>query len=117
MAQEAGFRVKEKQLHDYVSEFQPKYRDSKGDFEGISYKASAGGVQEPIATLAAEYYSKTGVQWFGFDAGGKGDHSGDPSLDAMFEKAFGEVDEAKRKALGNEIQRYLAKAQYGVKWL
>src|SRR5437660_6879266 len=115
MAKDAGFRFTTN-LADYVSEFIPKYRDGKGNFNGISYKAGAVSGNDPVAHLAFEYYSKIGINFFGFDANGAGDNSGDPKIDSMVESARGETDTEKRRALVQDIQRYLGQKMYGIRW-
>ena len=65
-----------------------------------------------IEALASEFWSKGGVTFYGFDAAGKGDQSGDPQVDGMIEKARVEQDAERRRALVYDIQRYLAKPWY-----
>jgi peptide/nickel transport system substrate-binding protein len=115
MAKDIGIRTTI-QAVDYTSVFQPKFRDSKGNFDGISYKIGAPIANDAVANLVFEYYSKGGVNFFGFDANGKGDNSGDPTLDAQIEKATTELDTEKRKSIVKDIQRYLGGKMYGIRW-
>jgi peptide/nickel transport system substrate-binding protein len=102
---------------EYGPEFGPKYRDSRGQFEGISTKLGPPPPsQDPVGRLAFDYYSKGGAGFYGFDAAGKGDGSGDPEVDAQFAKAYAEFDEDKRKSIVLDLQRYLAEKQYAVRW-
>ena len=61
-----------------------------------------------------QYWSKGGVNFYGFDADGKGDNSGDPYIDGQIDKVNGEIDTAKRQAIVQDIQRYLGKAMYAI---
>jgi peptide/nickel transport system substrate-binding protein len=116
MAVEAGFKPTIDSVVNYQGDFAPKYRDSQGNFEGWSFKIGAPFANDAAANLAFEYYSKTGVNFFGFDANGRGDNSGDPQVDAMIVRAQQEIDEEKRKVIVNDLQRYLAKTMYGIRW-
>ena len=115
MAQEAGFRLKPN-LIDYQSEFLPKYRDAKGQHEGLTYKQGPRPSEDPVARTEFDFYSKSGPNFLGFDSNGKGDGSGDPQVDSILTKARGETDDGKRKALLFELQAYLAKAMYCIRW-
>ena len=67
-----------------------------------------------IGRLATEFWSKGGNAFKGFSATGQNDQAGDPQLDAMFVKGRVEQDDNKRKAIVNDIQKYLAKAMYAI---
>jgi hypothetical protein len=69
-----------------------------------------------VGRLAFDYYSKGGAGFYGFDGAGKGDGSGDSQVDSQFEKAYAEFDTEKRKAIVQDMQRYLAQKQYAVRW-
>ena len=111
---EAGFRINNN-LVDYQTEFIPRYRDSNGKFEGISYRsgppASSG---DPVAQMHYWYHSKAGSSFFGFDAAGRGDQSGDPRVDGDIEKAQQEFDNNKRQALITELVKYLGGKMYSI---
>jgi ABC-type transport system substrate-binding protein len=112
MANQAGFKSTPN-LIDYVSEY-PKFRDGRGKFNGWAYVSTPAPGNDAVTLLNYRYYSKGGVNFLGFDAGGKGDDSGDPFVDAQIEKARAEFDTDKRKAIVDDLLRYLGKAQYGV---
>jgi ABC-type transport system substrate-binding protein len=114
-SQEAGLRAKETPI-DYVSEFIPKFRNGKGQHDGVAYKIGPGYAYDATSRMVYEYYSKGGVNFYGFDAAGKGDGSGDPQADSLIEKARGELDTDKRRALVQDLQRYLAGKMYVVSW-
>ena len=115
MLAEAGIRTKYNPL-DYNNQYIPKYRDAQGRFEGILFKSAGGGAGKDLAigALASEFWSKGGVTFFGFDAAGKGDQSGDPQVDGLIQRARVEKDVDKQKALVFDIQRALAKGSYGI---
>jgi peptide/nickel transport system substrate-binding protein len=115
MLMEAGIATKFNPV-DYNSQYIPKYRDNMGRFEGILFKLSGGGAgkNDPVGALSSEFWSKGGVTFYGFDAGKKGDQSGDPVVDSLITKARVERDTDKRKALVADIQRALAKGSYGI---
>src|SRR5262249_18602418 len=105
------------QTVDYNTEFQTVYRDSRGGFEGISYKAGPTPISgDPTGRLAYDYDSKAGSSFYGFDVGGKGDGSGDPYVDDGIRKAQGEFDATKRRGVVQDLQRYLAQKQYAIRW-
>jgi peptide/nickel transport system substrate-binding protein len=116
MAREAGFRIASNPIANYVGEYIPRYRDAKGNHEGLTSKLGAVYAEDPVAYLSFEYYSKGGDNFFGFDAAGKGDNSGDPTVDALIEKARAEFDAEKRKSLVLELQRHLAKSMYAIRF-
>ena len=58
--------------------------------------------------------SKGGAAFHGFSTTGKNDQAGDPQVDSLIEKARIEPDIEKRKGLIFDLQRYLAKAVYGL---
>jgi len=115
MAGEIGIRFKAN-IIDYNTEFPQKYRDSKGRFDGISYKLGpSGGGDDAIGRLIFFNHSQGGG-FTGFDPNGRGDFSGDPWVDQTLDKAKAEVDTEKRKGLAQEVQRYLAKKLYSIRW-
>ena len=117
MVGEIGIKHK-KNVVDYTKVFQFQYRDVFGAFEGLSYKLGPqASAPEPTGQLVYDYHSKASTGWYGFDASGKGDNAaGDPAVDALLDKATAEFDPAKRKEIVYEIQKYLAKPQYGIRW-
>jgi ABC-type transport system substrate-binding protein len=117
MVGEIGIRHNHK-LIDYTKEFQFQVRDVFGNFEGLSYKLGPqASAPEPTGQLVYDYHSKASTGWYGFDASGNGDHAaGDPALDRMLDSALAEFDLEKRRQIVFEIQRYLGKPQYGIRW-
>jgi peptide/nickel transport system substrate-binding protein len=102
---------------DYAKEYQPKYRDGHGQFEGYAWMTNVGSgpVKDATAVLASEFYSKGGATSFkGFSTTGKNDQAGDPQVNAMIEKGRVERDTEKRRAIVFELQRYLAKSMYSL---
>jgi peptide/nickel transport system substrate-binding protein len=102
---------------DYAKEYQPKYRDGHGQFEGYAWMTNVGSgpVRDATAVLASEFYSKGGATSFkGFSTTGKNDQAGDPQINSMIEKGRVERDTEKRRALVHEMQRYLAKSIYSL---
>ena len=68
-----------------------------------------------LANSAIEFWAKGGNAFRGFSASGRNDQSGDPQVNTLIEKARIEQDAEKGKSLIFELQRYLAKAMYGLK--
>jgi ABC-type transport system substrate-binding protein len=115
MSREAGFQVT-KNIIQYQQEFIPQYRDSRGNFEGVSYRLGpAAPSPDPAARLLYNYYAG-GDGFYGFDAAGRGDFKGDPHIDSELLKARAELDDNKRKAIIQEMQRYLAAKRYAMRW-
>jgi len=86
MMAEGGFRFK-KNIVNYASEFIPRYRDGKGNFEGLSYKRGpTPPADDAVAYLMFFNYSQGGVAFYGYDANGKGDNSGDRRSTISFSK-------------------------------
>jgi peptide/nickel transport system substrate-binding protein len=113
---EVGFRTRQNPI-DYVSEYIPKFRDGKGQYDGWTYVSVAGAPHgnEPMAVLANEYWSKgASPSYHGFSINGKNDKSGDPQVDALIEKGRIERDNDKRRAIAHDLQKYLAKPMYAI---
>ncbi len=110
-AQDAGFRIKTTPVN-FNTDWRGKYADVQGNFEGLSFRVSAAGQPDPGEKLFAEYNSKGGILFTGFDPDGKGSLAGDPALDDLTIKMRREFDLAKRQALAKEFQQYEAKMQY-----
>jgi ABC-type transport system substrate-binding protein len=113
-ASEAGFRFATN-IVIYNTEFQPKYRDARGDFEGIAYKPILGGDTDAVEHLLALFSATAGPTFTGLDVNGKGDYSGDPYVEDQLFRARGEVDSEKRKSIVQDVQRHLGKQQYMVR--
>ncbi|HLF72442.1 MAG TPA: ABC transporter substrate-binding protein [Dehalococcoidia bacterium] len=112
-----GLKVNDKVL-DYNIDYLAKYVTQQGKFEGILYGIGAVTSPDPTDYWLWRIYSKTGPTsgqiGMGGTDGSKGDQSGDPTVDAMVEKAKAEFDPTKRTSIGADIQRYLAKQAYFV---
>ncbi|HWO72981.1 MAG TPA: ABC transporter substrate-binding protein [Dehalococcoidia bacterium] len=100
---------------DYQTEFIPKFRDVNGQFEGVAYRSGPPPTSsDAVGVLTFWYFSKAGTSFLGFDAGEKGDGSGDPHVDREIKRAQQEFDTNKRKAITQELDRYLAKKMYAI---
>jgi peptide/nickel transport system substrate-binding protein len=109
-----GIKVRTNPIN-YTREYQPNYRDGRGQFMGWGYVAAVGAHGgSAIGRLATEFWSDGGNAFKGFSTTGQNDQKGDPQLDAMFVKGRVEQDENKRKAIVGDIQKYLAKAMYSI---
>jgi len=115
MMRESGFRPQNQQI-DYVAQFVPQYRDAQGKFDGLIYKVGTTVADDAVASLGSRFQSAAGAQFYGFDAGGKGDQSGDPQVDSLLAKAIGEIDTERRKGIVKDLERYLARKQYLTRW-
>jgi ABC-type transport system substrate-binding protein len=117
MTADIGIKVKIDYV-DYATQYIPLYRDGKGQYEGWSWHSISGAsalTLTPIRALAAEFWPQGGVAFHGFSTSGKNDQSGDPQLTALIEKARLEQDAEKARGLAHDIQRYLAKANWGMR--
>jgi peptide/nickel transport system substrate-binding protein len=115
MASEAGFRFKKNIIQR--EEFNRVFRDSSGNFAGISYKTGPPApTNDAVDRLTFEFAKRGGIGFHGFDAAAKGDGSGDPYLETELAKASVEVDTNKRRSIVHDVQRYLAEQQYCIRW-
>lgn len=111
-ANEVGIRAKTVPVN-FNTEWRPQYADAQGNFEGMSFRVSAvGGNPDEGEKLYAEYNSKAGIQFTGFDPSGKGTFAGDPKMDDLTNQLRVEFDPQKRMALAQEVQRYNGQKQY-----
>ena len=115
MVGEAGFKFSNN-IVGYNTGYQPQYRDSRGDFEGTTYRNVIGGDTDAVEALVALYSPAAGATFVGLDAGGKGDYSGDSYLDSQLLKARGEPEIEKRRAIVHDLQRHLGKQQYVIRY-
>ncbi len=116
MYAEAGFHVTV-QPADYTTQYIPLYRDGQGQYDGWAYHTTGGStlrLLSAVSALAAQYWSKGGQYFKGFSTTGRNDKAGDPPLDAMIERARQEPDAEKQRSQVFDIQRYLAKAAWGL---
>ena len=79
---------------DYQTEWSPKVRLIRGQFNGVALLNDVD-TPEPTLYMYSRFHSKGGVY-----------QGGDATLDEILAKAKGEFDEPKRKALIWEAQRY-----------
>ena len=115
MVSESGFRFV-KNIITNREWNSPTFRDAKGQFEGYGFRRGpAPPASDAVALLDYHFHSR-GDAFLGFDANGRGDHSGDPTLDAQIDRMRGELDDERRKSLSDDVQRYLAQKQYYTRW-
>jgi len=101
---------------NYANEYIPKWRDAQGQYEGWLYGSVTGTMPQflhPVSSLAAEFWPKGGTTFRGFSTTST-PKAGDPELTAMIEKARLEPDANAQRRLVHDIQRYLAKAMWGL---
>jgi peptide/nickel transport system substrate-binding protein len=115
MAAESGFKF-ETNIVGYNTGYQPQYRDSRGNYEGTTYRNVIGGDTDAIEALVAIYSPAAGATFVGLDAAGKGDYSGDPFVESQLLKGRAEPDSEKRRAIVHDVQRHLAKQQYVIRF-
>jgi ABC-type transport system substrate-binding protein len=90
-------------------------RDGKGKYDGWGYKYTPGGAGgHVIGVLSAGYLTNAGPYFFGFDAAGKGDQTGDPEIDALITKGRTTRDETQLKSIVADIQKKLAGHVYAI---
>ena len=112
MATEAGFRFKTVNPN-FGTDYLLNYRDKNGNYEGMVWRNQGLVGGDPINHMTSEYMSTPGnIRFSGFDPNGKGDYSGDPTLEAMIKNVNREFDTTKQVEIVHEIQRYAAKMLY-----
>jgi ABC-type transport system substrate-binding protein len=111
MAADAGFKPNANVIN-YQNELIPQYQEVRGEFDGIGWMLRPQSSSDPIDKLAEYMFSGSGPNFIGFDAEGKGDHSGDPKVDDLIRKSRVEKDGNKRKQLMYDIQRHMAGEMY-----
>lgn len=115
MATEAGFKFSQQPV-DFNTAW-PRYRDGRGNFEGLAWQNWGVSGTDPGERLWKEVSSgASNLLFTGFDTNGKGDYSGDSTLETMLRNARREVDIAKRKVIVKDAQRYMAKKMYNVRF-
>ncbi|HWO72444.1 MAG TPA: ABC transporter substrate-binding protein [Dehalococcoidia bacterium] len=116
-AREVGFKIKPQPI-DYNLEYLPKIVTQQGKFHGWAFRFGATSSADPLDFYIWRYWSKSGPTsgslGFGGPDGSLGDQSGDPIVDSLIEKAYAELEAAKRIEIIHDLQRHLAKEQYGV---
>jgi peptide/nickel transport system substrate-binding protein len=115
MAREVGFNFT-KNIIEYQGAFIPQYRDAKGNFNGLSYRLGPAAPSPDPAARFIYNYSVTGDGFYGLDANGAGDFSGDPFVEDELRKARVELDDEARQEIVHELQRYMAGKCYAMRW-
>jgi peptide/nickel transport system substrate-binding protein len=111
-ANEAGFKFTRVAV-PYQTEFIPRIRDAKGNFDGIAWKLLTPSTPPDGIEAMVAYFSKGGGATFqGVDPDGKGTFEGDPYIEDQIRKARSEIDLKKQYAIVHEIQRYVAGKAY-----
>ncbi|HEY4685563.1 MAG TPA: ABC transporter substrate-binding protein [Dehalococcoidia bacterium] len=86
--------------------------DPRGNHGGAIIGIDGGGSHDP-GQYITNHYSKWGFFWHGANPNDTGPSAdGDPAINDMATKIIGEFDEAKRKQIAYEFQRYVAKYNY-----
>ena len=114
MAADAGFKPNTNVVN-YQNVLIPQYQEVRGEFDGIGWMLRPQSSSDPIDKLAEYMFSGSGPNFIGFDAAGKGDHSGDPTVDDLIRKSRIEKDTNKRKQLMFDIQRHMAGEMYFIR--
>lgn len=109
MAIEAGCKCKT-QVLPFVTNFVPRYRDARGDFEGVASRGTGAVVPDAVERFLTEYSEN--LQVFLVINDGKPDQP----FEDMMAKACQELDTKRRKSLVHDMQRYLAKTLYAIKF-
>jgi ABC-type transport system substrate-binding protein len=111
MTAEAGFKPVTNVVQ-YQNDLIPNYQNVQGEFEGTAWMLRPQSSSDPIDKLAENFFSKSGPNFIGFDVAGKGDHSGDPTVDDLIRKSKVERDNAKRKQMMVDLQKHLGEQMY-----
>ena len=111
MVTEAGIRFKQNPLPQ--SEFTARIQNAvpRRNYDGMSFTTGPFTQPDAVERLYTQFHPK-GPFFAYFDAAGRGDGSGDPTLTAQLEKARLERDTEKRRDMVHDMQRYLGKTQY-----
>jgi len=109
MVPDSGIRVHSVPAN-YATDWQQKYRDVKGNFDGMAFVLEVGSGDAGDQMYAL--YNSKGSQFMGFTPDGSSTFAGDPTLDDLTNKIKTEYDANKRHAYGVELQKYEAKMQY-----
>jgi ABC-type transport system substrate-binding protein len=116
MARDAGFEFNTTNP-DFNTAWATKYRDSRGNYQGLLYRNFGVSGIDPVERLWKELNSgPTNLIFTGFDPAGKGDFSGDPTLEDMIRKARGEQDNEARKKAVQDVQRIMAQKLYNMRF-
>jgi ABC-type transport system substrate-binding protein len=111
MVQEAGIRLKTQAID--ANQATQQFSATNGNFDGMTYRVvGIGGFVDIGEKVFAEFNTKGGPIFIGFDPEGKGTRAGDPRTEEMTDKMRSEFDTKKRIALVQDLQRYNAAKQY-----
>lgn len=117
MARDVGFKPMAMPI-DYTQEYLPQIVTTQGQFDGWAYRWGSSSSPDPVDFFVWRYWSKSGptsgALGFGGPDGSLGDQSGDPEVDALIERSMAETDSQARVQIIHDLQRMLAKQQYGV---
>jgi ABC-type transport system substrate-binding protein len=111
MAGEAGFKPRTNVVQ-YQNDLIPNYQNVQGEFEGTAWMLRPQSSTDPIDKFAENFFSKSGDNFIGFDANGKGDHSGDLYVDDLIRKSRIERDSEKRRQMMLDLQRHVGEQMY-----
>ncbi len=109
MVRDSGIRFRSVPAN-FATDWQQKYRDVKGNFDGIAFSTNPPSGDNGDTAFA--HYNSNGSQFQGWEAEGKSTFKGDPMMDDLTNKIRREFDVKKRYALAHELQRHEAKMQY-----
>ncbi len=110
-AAEAGIRIKTDPVN-WNTDWRPKYADSLGDYEGMSFRGSPEFHPDPAERAFAAYHPQGGQLYTGFFSDDSSFQKGDPRLTAILEKTRQEFDAKKRIELMHDFQRIEAEGMY-----
>jgi ABC-type transport system substrate-binding protein len=111
MVSEAGIRLKTQAID--ANEATRQFSATNGNFEGMTFRVvGIGGFVDIGEKLFAEFNTKGGPIFIGFDPEGKGTQAGDPQTEDWTNKMRSEFDTKKRISLVQDLQRYNAQKQY-----
>jgi ABC-type transport system substrate-binding protein len=94
------FRINRKDWR-FQLEFQPRFRDAKGNIDGAAMNLAGLPAPDPITALYQFYHPAGGIR-----------QGTDSTLEDLINKANREFDVNKRQQLGYEVQRYEAGKQF-----
>ncbi|HLF77046.1 MAG TPA: ABC transporter substrate-binding protein, partial [Dehalococcoidia bacterium] len=109
MIPDGGFKHKFTEMN-FAGEFRSVVQNGGGKFDGLSFINSFS--VPNAADFFFRFYNSKGATFYGFDAEGKGNGAGDPTLDQLTLKMRQEFDEKKRIDISYEIQKYEASKMY-----
>jgi ABC-type transport system substrate-binding protein len=97
--------------HDFATEFIPKYRDSGGKFEGITFTSMFVPTGSGRLHLWARY-NTAGGNFRGFSKSGRSTFDGDATVQDLSAKILAEFDPKRAESMAQELQKYDSETQY-----